>query len=282
MAKKLSCALTHARQESFFLEKWIHHYSQIVGRENLYVTLDGSDWTPDVDLTGVNVEVIEDAPRARIRNDRFIASEMSKRANGLRKRYRYVLRMDVDEFVVLDPAAHLDWDEALGEVDDDGYIFAIGIDVIQRGADLSPADRTSPILAQRPFGVVSGLYTKPFAISRWNNWAGGGHRLINRPVKISNNFVLFHLALADLNIAQERHSARGGDAQHNSFVSYIGERFTAIRSTSTMEIEDYDEVCGVAKHVFTWNEDGEARKRPPPQNDRALYVEIPGRFQSLL
>ncbi|MFP1643075.1 glycosyltransferase family 2 protein [Pontitalea aquivivens] len=282
MVKELACAVTHVRQETYFLQKWIDHYAPIVGRKNLHVVLDGSDWEPKVDLTGLNVEVVEGAPRARIRNDRFIAKEMSARANRLRKSYRYVLRMDCDEFVVLDPAWGGDWAQALDEVDEDGYIFALGLDVVQRGRDLPPIERSRPTLLQRPHAVITGLYSKPFVISRWNNWTGGAHRLINRTVKMSDRFVMFHLALSDQSVAVERHTARGGDGQHASHVNYIDERLALIEAAAGNPVGDFNVVAAAARHDFAVNENGEARTRPPPQSDPAWTVRIPDRFLNLV
>ena len=101
MAKKFACAITHVRHEQFFLDKWIQHYGAIVGRENLRSCIDGADWEPQVDLSGIQVEVVEDAPHRRIRNDKWAANHMSGMANNLRKyEYHNVMRTDVDEFIV--------------------------------------------------------------------------------------------------------------------------------------------------------------------------------------
>lgn len=284
MAKKLVCALTHVREETFFLQKWIDHYGAIVGHENLYVVLDGSDWEPRVDLSGVNVQIMEGSPRERFRNDRFVAKEMSRRAHLLRKKHNYVLRTDCDEFVVVDPASGLDWPEALTEIDAEGYIFALGVDVIQTGTGLSPVNPERPILAQRPYGLVSGLYSKAIAISRWNNWAGGAHRLINRPVRISQHFVLFHMALSDYAIAQERHAGRGGQGQHDSHVSYIDERFAVIDAAAQWPVADegFDALAKRMRHEFAIDEEGQPRKRPPTGINEANFVHIPERFLDLV
>lgn len=287
MAKEFACALTHVRHESFFLEKWIAHYEPIVGRDNLYVVIDGDDWVPDVDLTGIETEILLDAPRRRIRNDRFMASEMSARANKLRKRYQYVIRGDCDEYVVVDPASGLDWPEALQELGEAGYVFALGIDVVQAGSEAQPVDRTKPILGQRQHGFVADRYTKPFVISRWANWSGGAHRLLNRPVRMSQHFVLFHLALSDRTIAEERLSARGGTAQHQSFVHHQLDRLHAISGETLSSPMDFAEACEVAHAEFPVEPEGGPAKRPRPARDRraveqGLPIVIPERFQGLV
>lgn len=288
MAKKFVCALTHVRHESYFLEKWIAHYGKIVGRENLHVVIDGDDWEPDVDLSGITTEVLHDAPRRRIQNDRFMAKEMSGRANQLRKRYDHVIRGDCDEYVVIDPEAGLDWPEALSELGEDGYIFALGVDVVQAADEPGAVARDQPILGQRRYGYVADTYTKPFVISRWNNWAGGAHRLLNRPVRISAHFVLFHLALADQTLAQERLAARGGMGQHPSFVGHQTDRLNTIGGAElTTGRLDYAEAYALAHEHFPVEPDGSPAKRPRKSIDpravpRGLPMCIPDRFFGLV
>lgn len=288
MAKDLACALTHVRHESFFLAKWIDHYSKIVGRENLHVVIDGDDWEPDVDLTGITTEILQDAPRRRIKNDRFMAKEMSGRANRLRKRYEHVIRCDCDEYVVVDPDAGLDWPDAFGELGEQGYIFALGIDMVQATEEQTPVAPDAPILGQRRYGYVADTYTKPFVISRWNNWAGGAHRLLNRPVRISGHFMLFHLALADRGLAEDRLAARGGTGQHPSFVGHQTDRLNSIGASElSLERVDFNEACALAHEQFPVEPDGSPAKRPRKSTDpravsRGLPVCIPDRFFGLV
>ncbi len=287
MAKHFACALTHVRHESFFLEKWIAHYGAIVGRENLYVVIDGDDWQLDVDLTGITVETVHEAPRRRIQNDRWIAKEMSSRANALRKQYQFVIRGDVDEYVVIDPASGLEWPTALEELGDEGYIFALGVDMVQAPSEPAPLDRAMPILGQRMHGFVSDRYSKPFVISRWNNWTGGAHRLINREVKISQNFVLFHMALADKDVAKERMAARGGTAQHPSFVEHQQGRLNTIEAATSPHRFDYDQASMIGHAQFAVEADGSPASRPRPAtvagvDERGLYVSLPERFAGLV
>lgn len=288
MPKEFACALTHVRHEGFFLEKWIAHYGAIVGRENLHVVIDGEDWEPEVDLTGIKTEILRDAPRRRIQNDRFMAKEMSSRANTLRKSYTHVIRGDCDEYVVIDPEAGLGWPEALEELGEDGYIFALGIDMVQAAEETGAVLRDQPILGQRRFGYVADTYTKPFVISRWNNWAGGAHRLLNRPVRISGHFVLFHLALADQGLAQDRLTARGGAGQHPSFVGHQTDRLNTIGGAELSKGRlDYAEACAIAQAQFPVEPDGSPAKRPrrstdPRAGERGLPVSIPDRFFGLV
>ena len=40
---KKICDITMARNDAFFLEHWIAYYGAILGKENLYIYLDGTD-----------------------------------------------------------------------------------------------------------------------------------------------------------------------------------------------------------------------------------------------
>lgn len=285
MAKDFACALTHVRHEGFFLAKWIAHYSAVVGRANLHVVIDGDDWEPDVDLTGISVEIVTGAPRQRIRNDRWIAREMSVRANALRKRYAHVIRGDVDEYVVIDPDSGLTWPDAFGELGDQGYIFALGVDMVQSAAETAPLDRAFPILGQRRQGFVADRYSKPFVISRWNNWAGGAHRLLNRDVRLSRHFFLFHMALADRDVAQERLAARGGLTQHASFVEHQTMRLDAVGTAA--DPLAWTEALALAHAQFPVEPDGTPAGRPrastdPRATDKGLPVIVPDRFFGLV
>ena len=289
MDKQFACALTHIRYESYFLQKWIDYYGPIVGgRENLYVVLDGDDWEPKVDLTGITTHVVTDAPRRRIKNDQFMAKFMSGYANTLRKRYEYVIRGDVDEYVAIDPEAGLDWPDAMFELGDHGYIFAMGCDVVQAPSEGGRVDRTAPILGQRRMGYIADRYSKPFVINRWSNWAGGAHRLLNRNVRISNHFVLFHLALADETLAQERMEERGGTTQHRSFTGHQTDRLNAIGNDDLGDPLDWTEACQIGHADFPVEpESGEPAPRPRPSRDprnreQGLPVVIPDRFFGLL
>lgn len=286
MAKTFACALTHVRHESFFLQKWIAHYGAIVGRENLFIVIDGDDWQPDVDLTGISVEVVHDAPRRRLRNDQWIAKVMSARANALRRRYEFVIRVDADEYVTIDPDSKLDWPDAMRELGETGYIFAMGIDVVQ-APDEGLLDRGKPILGQRQFGFVSNGYSKPFVISRWNNWAGGAHRLINRKVRLSNHFFLFHTALADMDLAHERMMARGGHHQHASHLVHQRERLGVLDTVGGETQFAFDAALEIGHREFSVELDGSPAARPRAAtvegaSNKGLFTAIPKRFHGLV
>lgn len=209
-------ALTHVRKDDFFLAMWIEHYAAICGRANLHVMLDGNDWTPDVDLSGVNVQVLSGRSGMRVRDDERLSKAHLVKLEELFGRYDYVIRGDCDEFVCIDPASGLDWAEALKEVDAEGYIYCNGVDVIHDPRVECAYDPARPVLSQRSFGVVQKHYFKPNIMSRAIPTSAGGHRA-DGPVVVSRHFMMFHLANMDEGIFVERIRTRVEDASKGSY-----------------------------------------------------------------
>jgi hypothetical protein len=104
---------------------------------------------------------------------------------------------------------------------------------------------------------------------------------------MSEHFMLFHMALSDQGIAEERMAARGGTDQHRSFVGHQTDRLNAIAETELSEEPlDFIEAREIAFAQFPFEADGSPAKRPrrsidPRATDKGLPVKIPSRFQGL-
>ena len=99
--------MTMARNDDFFLRKWVEYYGRELGLENLYVYLDGKDqprpaWCPE----SVNVEICEKIPGKVVQLDRLRLRFLSDQAAILLKKYDMVIGTDADEFLIPDPASH--------------------------------------------------------------------------------------------------------------------------------------------------------------------------------
>ena len=57
--KKLKhiAAITMARNDEFFLSRWVAYYGRELGIENLYIILDGTDQVPPKNANGANIIV---------------------------------------------------------------------------------------------------------------------------------------------------------------------------------------------------------------------------------
>jgi hypothetical protein len=103
---------------------------------------------------------------------------------------------------------------------------------------------------------------------------------------MSRHFTLFHMALADKGVAEERLAARGGLTQHRSFVDHQTDRLDAIAQTGPGPL-DFAEAAAIAHRDFPVEPDGSIAKRPrasshPAAVEQGLPVEIPERFFGLV
>lgn len=304
MRKKFIGALTHCRNDDFFLSLWLKYYGAQFGRENLFVVFDGDDWEPNVDLTGVTVTMVKDAPRQRVRNDRFMAKIVSSRAHELINDYHYIVRSDIDEFVCIDPNSGLNWETAMEEIDYWGYTYSMGMDVVHnRALETDPLDLNQPILSQRHFAVVDHNYCKPNVTNgicsqhplneagqkSWLlSWSGGFHRALGGRVRMSNHFALFHFSLVDYDLANKRQKDRlASNSNHRSFTGHIDQRFKLFDEISNVAPMDADQAYKIACDKFPLEKDGSLSKRPRAAPEDAnvssgILIEIPKRFSNII
>ena len=95
-------AVTMVHQDYFFLERWIRHYADQLGRENLYVLRHGEDAEIDRIAAGTNIIHLPN-PDDKSGFDRRRWIALSKFASSLTLYYNWVLCNDVDEIVAVDP-----------------------------------------------------------------------------------------------------------------------------------------------------------------------------------
>jgi hypothetical protein len=223
-------AVTHVRNDDFFLNLWAKHYGRMIGRENCFVILDGDDWTPWADLSGVHVTVLP-RPRAqmnRVRIDRRMQNEQL----GLIARifeelkYDYVIKGDCDEYVVPDPLQSLTIADAVREADLVGAVYSSGINVLHDTVREPGLNPLQDVMSQRHLAVLSQGYCKVNLVSRPGYEQGirtnaGGHRVAGAlPVHASQTFYMLHLGWCDVPMWQERNQHRIAFDRDGSFQTY--------------------------------------------------------------
>ncbi len=278
--------LTNVRADDFFLAAWVQHYGSLFGRENLHVMLDGDDWTPQVDLAGVNLHVVRDVPRERPKRLRFTAVWQSKFANNLLKTGTdVVLRTDIDEFVAVDPRAGLSLPDYLAQLGEGAMCAALGLDVIQ-GPDEGPLDAARPILTQRRNAILTREYCKLVAVRAPLRWVGGFHRGRQVPIDIGPDLLLFHLALFDRDVADRRIAGRKTIAEHATQGAHIAgrlDRFAEVAGTSPLNL---DTVSAAARGHVMQSVPSKTGPHPgfiPDGNvKRGYHVRLPDRLAGLL
>jgi hypothetical protein len=206
--------------EGDMLRLWVEHYAGQVGMDNLFVfddgTTDGS--TDDLPCT---VHRLPQLPgRAGFERARMgLASGM---ARGLLAVYDYVVFVDVDEFLVCDPARYADLPDLIARHGRPEVLGAVGLNVVHLPQVEGPLDLTRPILEQRSFAKFTPLMCKPAVKRIGADWTDSSHAL-RAPYAVDPELFMLHLKFADRDrlagIAAHRHemTRRDGRAGKSSW-----------------------------------------------------------------
>ena len=100
--KKIA-AITMARDDEFFLNRWIAYYGKQFGTENLYIILDGTDQPTPKNAGNAHIKKLEHEPMSRTAGDKYRIGKLSELATELLKTYDIVIGCDSDEFLIVDP-----------------------------------------------------------------------------------------------------------------------------------------------------------------------------------
>jgi len=187
-------ALTMVRDDPFYLKLWLRYYGTLLGRENCYVVNHGRG-TQVADLAeGCNVIGIPGDPHMNCDMKRW--RMLNNFVMGLRCYYDHVSVGDVDELVVLDPAAGMTLPEWLKTVPANRVLTPLGLEVIHR-IDLEDEPVTGPVLGPRRHIRPAPHYSKPCVVSTGTKIARGGHFTQYGKLHTPDNLYLFHLKFCD-------------------------------------------------------------------------------------
>jgi len=275
--KKIA-AITMARNDEWFLNRWIAYYGRELGEENLYVYLDGTDQKAPGGAGRANVLAIPKLAHSRLRNDRARADYVSDRAAELFGRgYEIVIAADSDEFIAADPETGFGLAAYLSRMKIDGAASALGLDVAHNLAREKPFDDAKPFLAQRRFALIHSRMTKASIINRPLRWGSGWHRVRGKNFRIDPNLYLFHMGNADYGAVMAKLQSpdllKGNWQNH-----YIRNRLRVIRVVSNARIRGFEAAVKAARLIQTifrplpaWNK--------PAMLGLNWVVEIPERFK---
>lgn len=201
---KAICALTTVRNDAVFIRKWVEYYGQALGRKNLFVILDGHDQHLPAGCDEVNALCLPKVHAQLVKADRQRARVMSHFAAGLLFHYDMVIGLDIDEFIVVDPALGQTLPEYLSSLPLRSSYSSLGLDVGQHISTESRADFSKPLLSQRKYAMLSSRYTKPSIIMKPVTWGSGMHRIKRHNFRIDPNLYLFHFGMVDKKQFEER------------------------------------------------------------------------------
>lgn len=211
--KKLKriAAITMARNDEFFLSRWIKYYGQELGYENLYIYLDGLDQTVPENAGASHVTKLPHTDMSRAAGDKYRIGLMSDLAKKLFQEYDIVIGCDCDEFLIIDPDLGISLREYLSNKNFDTTLSGLGLDVGQHMKHEQPLDTTKSFLSQREYAFISTRYTKPVVLNKPVTWGSGFHRVKNHNFHIDKNLYLLHFGAVDMDMLIAKAAKRGED-----------------------------------------------------------------------
>lgn len=208
---KRVAVITMARNDEFFLSRWIEYYGAQFGDENLYIYLDGTDQKAPKNAGNANITKLPHRDMSRSAGDKYRINLISDLAEKLLKTYDIVIGCDCDEFLVIDPNTNMTLHEYLSQKKFNTTLSGLGLDVGQNMNTEKQLDTTKSFLSQRNFAFISTRYTKPVVINRPVRWGSGFHRIKNHNFHIDKNLYLLHFGAIDMQMLIDKATSRGPD-----------------------------------------------------------------------
>ncbi len=194
--KKIA-AITMARNDEFFLNRWVAYYGPLLGEENLYIYLDGLDQQAPAGAGRANVTIVEKQGIKVVDAENRRLNFLSDRAAELLKKYDLIIGTDSDECLIVDPATGMSLPQYLSSLNIRTSVSGLGLDVGQHLTLEKPLDKSRPILAQRGHALINSRFTKTSVIARPVRWGRGFHRIRGHNFHIDPNLYLLHLGNTD-------------------------------------------------------------------------------------
>jgi len=276
---KKICAITMARNDAFFLSKWLDYYGTQLGKENLYIFLDGTDQPIPENAGTATVTYCERIPGQVVAAEKRRLAHLSNAAAELLKTYDLVIGADADEFLIVDPSCGKSLLEYLSEIDCNPSVSGLGLDVGQKMGKEKIIDGILPFLSQRSFAVVSSRYTKPVVVSKPVQWGAGFHRIRNHNFRIDKNLYLLHFGCFDMAMLEARFL--DNDRMAAGWGRHMKKRAKTITSVTEKKALKGDVILSIARIVqticrpiYAWNK--------PSMGAWKLVVQLPERFKNLV
>lgn len=209
--QKRIAAITMARDDEFFLSRWIAYYGKQFGTENLYILLDGTDQKIPENSGNAHVTKLPHKNLSRAAGDKYRIGKLSELATELLKTYDIVIGCDTDEFLIVDPNTKKSLTEYLSNLKIKTSVSGLGLDVGQNLNCESELDMDAPFLEQREFALLSTRYTKPVVKVTKSPWGSGFHSVRGKNFHIDKNLYLLHFGAIDLKMLEKKAAARGAD-----------------------------------------------------------------------
>ena len=277
--KKIA-AVTMARNDDFYLRKWVEYYGRELGLDNLYIFLDGLDQQVAPFCEGTHARAVPKIGTQVISAEKGRLKFLSeKAAELLSSGYDLVIGVDADEFIVVDPKLGKTLREFLSGLRIKGSASALGLDVGQKIGEEGDITCERPFLSQRHYARIGTRYTKPSILAAPYTWGSGFHRIKGHNFHIVKDLYLIHLGYFDMKRLQDRFQDRDRLAQ--GWERHMRKRSRTIRLVTELKARDFEtwtRRARIAQQIlrppYAWNK--------PAMLGLKLIVRIPDRFQQII
>ena len=208
---KRIAAITMARDDDFFLSRWIAYYGKNFGTKNLYILLDGIDQKTPENAGDAHITKLPHTPMSRSAGDKYRIKKLSELAHKLLKKYDIVIGCDSDEFLIVDPKTKQNLSEYLSNQKINTSLSGLGLDIGQNMKYEKALDKNAPFLEQREYALLSTRYTKPVVINNSVFWGSGFHSIKRHNFHIDKNLYLLHFGAIDMKMLETKALKRGTD-----------------------------------------------------------------------
>ena len=270
--KKIA-AITMARDDEFFLSRWIAYYGKQFGTENLYIILDGIDQAIPKNAGNAHITKLEHEPMSRAAGDKYRIGKLSDLATELLKTYDIVIGCDADEFLIVDPNTKMNLAEYLSTKKIKNTLSGLGLDIGQNLNCENELDTDAPFLEQREYALLSTRYTKPVVKTITSPWGSGFHSIRHHNFHIDKNLYLLHFGAIDLKMLERKAAARGTD-----WLNHLRRRGNGtINAVTNSKIRD-EKWLRIARILQTYLRPIYALRKPAMMGIKPV-VKIPARFK---
>ena len=270
--KKIA-AITMARDDDFFLSRWIAYYGKNLGTENLYILLDGIEQNIPENAGRAHITKLEHIPMSRSGGDKYRIKKLSELAHKLLKDYDIVIGCDSDEFLIVDPKTKQTLTQYLSNKKINTTLSGLGLDVGQHLFNEAILDKNAPFLEQREYALLSTRYTKPVVINKPVNWGSGFHSIKHHNFHIDKNLYLLHFGAIDMDMLEQKAKKRGSD-----WLNHLKRRGNGTINAITKSKPKSEKWLNIARFLQTYFRPIYALRKPAMFGLK-IVVKIPNRFK---
>ena len=270
--KKIA-AITMARDDDFFLSRWVAYYGKQFGTENLYILLDGIDQKIPENIGDGHVKKLPHENMSRAAGDKYRIKKLSELAHELLKKYDIVIGCDSDEFLIVDPKTKQNLSQYLSNRKIRTSLSGLGMDVGQHLYKEAILDKHAPFLEQREYALLSTRYTKPVVINKPVTWGSGFHSIRHHNFHIDKNLYLLHFGAIDMDMLETKAKKRGAD-----WLNHLKRRGNGTINSVTNKPAHTEKWLNIARILQTYIRPIYALRKPAMLGLR-IVVKIPTRFK---